>query len=123
MLKTLAEMIDELYELRAARLAAQKEVDKMQAEETALVEAVLAGLASENASAAGGKRALAKTDPKVVPQVKDWEALHRHVKTRGHFDLLQKRVSDTAVKERWEQGLAIPGVEPYTIVKLSLTKR
>jgi hypothetical protein len=38
------------------------------------------------------------------------------------YELLQKRLSATAIQERWDAGEKIPGVEVFTTVGVSLTK-
>lgn len=49
---------------------------------------------------------------RVWPNCKDWRALYEHVLENGNFDLLQKRLSSTAVKEYMEShdGDTPPGV-------------
>src|SRR3982751_845952 len=49
------------------------------------------------------------------PNVENWSELIQHIKETGDIDLLQKRVTPTAVKQRWEEGKTIPGMS--SIVK------
>ena len=59
---------------------------------------------------------------KTVPSLKDWDALCKHVKKTGDFDLLQHRLSSAAVEARWDAKKKVPGVEPFQTVVLSVTK-
>jgi len=54
--------------------------------------------------------------------VKDWEAFENYILENKSFDLLQRRVSITAVRARWENSEVVPGVEKVTLSDLSLTK-
>lgn len=49
---------------------------------------------------------------RVLPSCRDWNALFDHVQESGNFDLLQKRLSSTAVKDFMEthDGNTPPGV-------------
>ena len=120
--KSLAVCADMLYETRAKRLAVQKEVDALQAVESALREHLIANLPKSEATGVSGKVANAKIITDKLPRVTDWEAVHAYIKKTGAFELMQKRLSNEAVQERWDAGKKIPGVEEYQVVKVSLTK-
>ena len=120
--KSLGACADRLYELRQRRLAVQKEVDKLAAEEAALREHIINTLPKSEASGIAGKLARVTVITKQVPQVKDWDAFYKFVKKTGSFDLLQRRLTDQAMKERWEAGKEVPGVEHFNAVSISLNK-
>jgi hypothetical protein len=46
-----------------------------------------------------------------TPICGDWVKLYGHIKKTGDFDLLHKRISATAIKERWMGGKDVPGIE------------
>lgn len=120
--KSLGACADRLYELRQQRLTVQKEVDKLAAEEAALREHIINTLPKSEASGIAGKLARVTVVTKQVPQVKDWDAFYKFVKKTGSFDLLQRRLTDQAIKERWEAGKEVPGVEHFNAVSISLNK-
>lgn len=120
--KNLGACADRLYELRQQRLTVQKEVDKLAAEEAALREHIINTLPKSEASGIAGKLARVTVVTKQVPQVKDWDAFYKFVKKTGSFDLLQRRLTDQAIKERWEAGKEVPGVEHFNAVSISLNK-
>ena len=120
--KQLAVCADRIYQLREERLAKKREVDELEAEEKALKEHVIKNLPKSEASGVAGKIARVAAITKEVPQVKDWDLFHKHVKKTGEFDLLQRRLTDSAIQERWDAGKKIPGVESFTVVTLSITK-
>lgn len=116
---------DRLFELKAAKAEAQKAVDAIEAEEKALKEHLIENLPKSQQSGASGRVANAKVVTKIVPSVADWDKLYEHVKkAKGFsgFSLFQRRLAEGAVKEVWEAGKAIPGVEKFNAVTVSLTK-
>lgn len=120
--KTMGACADRLYELRQKRLDEQKKVDAIEAEEKALKEHIINTLPKSEASGVAGKVARVTVITKEVPQVEDWDAFYKFVKKNNAFDLMQKRLTDTAIKERWENGKEIPGVKHFQATTVSLNK-
>jgi len=114
--------IDLLYQRREERLAKKAEVDALESEEKALKEQIILMLGDASLEGAKGGVATASITRRVVATVVDWAAFYQYVKEKDAFDLLHKRVSDTAYRDRLEQGEVVPGAEPFTIVGLSLVK-
>lgn len=113
---------DKLYKLRQKRLEQQKKVSEIEAEEKALKAHIIDTLPKSEASGVAGKIARVTVVTKKVPQVKDWDLFYKHVKRTGNFELLQRRVGDAAIKERWEDGKEVPGVGHFNAVTLSINK-
>ena len=120
--KQLGMCADLLYQIREKRLEKQKEVDAIETEEKALKEHIIQTLPKSEASGVAGKVARVTVVTKQIPQVKDWDTFYKHIKKTGDFDLLQRRLTDTAIKDRWENGKKIPGVESFNAVTVSLNK-
>jgi hypothetical protein len=120
--KALGACADKLFELRNKRLAEQKKVDEIAAEESALKNHIIENLPKSEASGVAGKLARVTVVTKQIPQVKDWDAFYKYVKKTGSFDLMQKRLTDAAIKERWEAGKEVPGVEHFNAVSVSINK-
>lgn len=120
--KTLALCADELYKTRETRLAAAKVVEELEKKESALKEHLINNLPKSDASGVAGKLARVTIVTKIIPQVKDWDKLYKFIKKTGSFDLMQRRLTDTAIQERWDNGKEVPGVEPFNVVKVSLNK-
>jgi len=121
--KHLADCADMLYEKREERLQVQKVVDALAKEEGVLREHIIANLPKSNASGISGKVATARIETKMIPQVEDREALQAYIKKTGRFDLLQGRLSESAVLEMWADNKKVPGVVSFTAVKVSCTKK
>jgi len=120
--KALGACADKLFELRNKRLAEQKKVDEIAAEESALKNHIIENLPKSEASGVAGKLARVTVVTKQIPQVKDWDAFYKYIKKTGSFDLMQKRLTDAAIKERWEAGKEVPGVEHFNAVSVSINK-
>jgi hypothetical protein len=123
--KSLGACADLLYDLREKRLAAQKVVDAFATDETALKEHINENLPKGDTGASGKHHHISVyTDP--VPRIEDPDALYAHIKKTGDFDLLQRRLNNAAVKERWDDPKnkkGVPGVGTFNVVKVSLTKK
>jgi hypothetical protein len=123
--KSLGACADLLYDLREKRLAAQKVVDAFATDETALKEHIIENLPKGDTGASGKHHHISVyTDP--VPRIEDPDALYAHIKKTGDFDLLQRRLNNAAVKERWDDPKnkkGVPGVGTFNVVKVSLTKK
>lgn len=120
--KALGACADKLFQLRELRLAEQKKVDAIEAEEKALKEHLINALPKAEANGVAGKLARVTIVTKLIPQVKDWDVFYKYVKKTGEFELLQKRLGDGAIKERWEAGKQVPGVESFNAVTVSINK-
>ena len=57
------------------------------------------------------------------PAIEDWDAFYKHVAATGQFELLHKRLSSTAFKERWEAGEVVPGTSSSSVWELSVVRR
>lgn len=115
-------LVDKLYKARAERLAFAKKVEEMKEKEDRLKLEILDVLKEGGLEGAKGKVATAAVTRTTVANVTDWDEVYKYIKKTGEFDLLQKRMSDTAFRERLEAGKAVPGTEPFIVVNLSLTK-
>lgn len=120
--KSLAACADKLYQLRAQRQQMQKEVDSVEAEEKAVKAHIIDNLPKSDASGVAGKLCRVTIISKEIPQLKDDEAFFKYVKKTGRFDLMQRRLSDAAIKEIWENGKEVPGVDHFNAVTLSINK-
>lgn len=120
--KTLGACADALYTIRQERLKAQKVVDELETNEKAIKAHVIDTLPKSNASGIAGKLARVTVTTKTIAQVQDWPSFYAYVAKNKAFEMLQKRLGDAAIQERWDAGKKVPGVEPFTIVGVSVNK-
>lgn len=119
---SIGQMIDNLYAKRTARLALDKQVEAAKAEEAALREEIIEALKSGCMEGAKGMTATASLSYKTKPNVTDWDAVHAYMKQHDMLDLVQRRLSVTLWADLRGEGVDVPGIEPMSIVDLSLTK-
>lgn len=115
-------MIDTLYDLRAQRLAIEKQVEELKARETATKEEILFLLKESGLEGAKGEVATASIQYKIKANVTDWDAVYSYIRDNDMFALLQKRLTTTLWAALQEDGILVPGTEPMALTDLSLTK-
>jgi hypothetical protein len=115
-------MIDSLYNLRAQRLAIEKQVEELKARETATKEEILFLLKESGLEGAKGEVATASIQYKIKANVTDWDAVYAYIRDNDMFALLQKRLTTTLWAALQEDGILVPGTEPMALTDLSLTK-
>lgn len=133
--KSLALAADKLYQTQQARLAMQKETDKLEAEEIALKQHLIASLPKDSASGIAGKIARVAITKRDVPRAENWPAVYaaivaeyaKHAKKKdgledGAFALLQRRLGESAVQDFWNAGRVVPGVGKFTVTGVSISK-
>lgn len=117
----------DLYsDIRAVRLAMEKEVAEVKAREAEVRESIIEDLSKSDDTGAAGKRYRAQIVTKIVPKVAEgadgWPKLWEFIEKTGRFDLLQKRVGEKAVADMWAAGETVPGIEKMRIPEVSITK-
>lgn len=121
--KSVAGAADKLYTLREARYKLQAQVTKLEAEEGVLREYLIDNLPKSEASGITGRVARAEIVKKRVPQVKSWPDFYKHILRTKDFSLMQRRLNEGAVKERWDSKKVVPGVVAFTALSVSVTKK
>lgn len=112
--------IDKLNVLREGKRELEAKIKVIETEYAALEAQLMEKFESEGTDKGTGKTASASISTSVVGNVTDWEKFNAYVKKTGFFHLFQRRLSDTAVRELFEQGKKIPGCEPFTKRRLNL---
>ncbi len=120
---TIGGCVDLLYKLRQARIEQQKRADAIKAQETALEEYIFSNYKSQGIDGVRGKVAMVSIKELTVPTVVDWDKFYAYIARNKAWELLQKRPGAEACRERWALGKAIPGVEQFRKLNLSVTKR
>jgi predicted metal-binding protein len=125
--ETLGACIDAAYSLREKRLELQRELEvKIKAikkEEDALEEHILQKFDNSEIEGARGNLATAGRKVSNVPVVENWDEFYEYVRENRAFDLLQKRPTTSAFRERWDENQTIPGTKMFTKIELTLNKR
>ena len=112
--------IDRMTDLREQKRALEAQVKVIEEEFTDLEEKLMAKFDAEGTTKGAGKKGSASITESIVGAVNDWEKFNAYVKKTGYFHLFQRRLSDAGVRELFEQGKKIPGVEPFNKRRLNL---
>lgn len=115
----LAKMADEYWSARSQRLELEKQIKPIKEREDGLQAAILDAMTKLQVTAIGGTLVQLTTKTTYEPTVEDWPSFYSYIKETGEFDLLYRRVNAAAVKQRWEEGLSITGVQKFPVTKLS----
>ena len=107
---------------RAERLEAQKVVEALELEEKELKAKALEAIKKSPTKAVSDGSRLFQLVTKDEPVAEDWLKIQKYIQKTGEFDLLQRRLATAAVKERWENGVKIPGIGVIPVDNLSDTK-
>jgi hypothetical protein len=114
--------IDALWALRERRKAIEKQAEEVKTQETAFEDAIFNKFKKQALEGARGKAAQASIERPVVPTLSDPAAFYKYLARTKEFDLLQQRLAVTAIRARWDDGKAVPGVTKFQKVRLHLTK-
>ena len=119
-IKGIGPAIDDLFALRAKKQELEARVKKIEAEYAEIEEALMAKLKAEGTDKGAGKLASASISSVVVGNLDDADKFFAYVKKTGYFHLMQRRLSDPAIRELLASKGSIPGVTPFTKVRLNL---
>jgi hypothetical protein len=116
----LGQLADFYHSTRIKRLAADKVAAALKTDESGAESLLIEQMHSQEITAAGGKfLRVGLSEPDYVPAVKDWGKYYEFIKQNDAFELLERRPGKAACRERWDNGIDIPGVEKFPVYKLT----
>ena len=119
-MSTMGSTIDSLWAKREEKREAEAKIKVIESEIAVIEESLMERMDKEETAKSQGTKASVSITQAVVANVEDWAAFHAYVAKNKYFHLLQKRVSDPAVRELWDAGKKVPGVQPFTKRKLNI---
>jgi hypothetical protein len=117
---TIGGMTDEMFDLREKKRALEAQIAEIEEQYKAIEEKLMERLEAEGTDKGAGKKASCSITSSVVANVTDWDEFGAFILKHKYLHLLQRRVSDPAVRELFETKGKVPGVEPFTKKKLNL---
>lgn len=121
----LAEMgvlADRLEHARAQRLAADKIAASLKSDEYTLLHQLISEMEENNLSSVGGKSCIVKRTVKHRAIANDWSLIQAYIRENDAFDLLHRRITDSAVLLRREDGIEIPGISLMEYSNITYSK-
>jgi hypothetical protein len=116
------EKVDAYLTARQARLAADKVAAELKKSEDALKGQIEKSMHEAGMTDYKGDTVRVQIEREYKPTVNDWGQVHLFIRENDAWDLVQKRLTESAVKSRWEDNISIPGIEKFPVDKLSITK-
>lgn len=119
--KALGNIADIWFNSREERLVADKVAAKLKLVEDQAYALLIEQLRRQELTGIGGKRVRVGLDPEpdYRPHVTDWPAFYAYIKQEEAWDLLERRPGKAACQARWEDDIAVPGVEKFPVYKLT----
>jgi hypothetical protein len=117
------ELIDDYVATKNSREELSSTIKDMTAKLGRLEGDIMALMSDAGLSQAASDKASCSMKMTKHPAIKDWTEFYGYVATTGQFELLHKRLSSTAFRERWEAGEAIPGTEASEVWELTVRRK
>lgn len=114
---------DRLYKLRETRLALNRKAADLESEEKALKAYIIDTLPMSQASGISGKLVRVSVTKKEIPIVTDQEKFRKYMNRTHRWDLANKlQPSAPAVRDLWDEGRDVSGLDKFTVKSLSMNK-
>ena len=121
-LAELGQLSDTLSLKRAERLAADKVAASLKSEENTLKALLIAEMEENNLSSVGGEVCIVKRTVKKRAMVGNWPEVYAYILEHDAFDLLHKRITDSAVLLRNDDGVEVPGISLIDFSNITYSK-
>lgn len=103
-------ILSDLLSLRKKRLSLQREADLLEQEEKKLTNDLIAKMLNEKLEKVVDGEDEVTIGSSLEPVVDSWPQLLDYIISSGSVDLLQKRMTPSAIKARWLATEEVPGV-------------
>ncbi len=118
----LGDLVDYYYDLREEKRYLNRFIDDINAKLKRTEEAMFAKMKRQGVTSGKATHAQGSIVKRTVFSVEDWDEFFQFAKRKGNEDLFQKSCSSTAIREREEDGIKVPGIKKFTKVSISVTK-
>jgi hypothetical protein len=106
---------------KAERLAADKVARSLKTEEDNLAFAITLYCRENGGAGVDLATVMIEYDTKLTPVAQDWDAIHQYIRENDAIDLVHKRLTESAVRLRWDDDIVIPGVGDKITEKIKVT--
>jgi|LWDU01.1.fsa_nt_gi hypothetical protein len=120
---SLGKLIDKMYNLRNEKLIYVNKVKDLTNEMEELQSIILQRMEMEDMEMGSGSLATVRRSESIVPSVQSWDEFENYILKNDALYLLERRPASGSFRELNAQGITIPGVTPFTKIKISLTKK
>ena len=117
---TLGAAIRHLESIREKLATLKEQMDLLEKDRKAAEKHIYLQMSEQDIDYVKGERCSIRMVDQDVPRAADWETLYEHIRATGEFDLLHRRLSSGAFKERWMDGDSIPGAKKESLRRLTI---
>jgi hypothetical protein len=117
------DLINNFVEVKALKESLNEQIKECNEKLAAIEADIMEQMGNAGISQAASEKASCTMRQVTHPAITDWDAFYKHVADTGEFELLHKRLSSAAFKERWAEGEAIPGTSSSTGWELSVRRK
>ncbi len=121
--KKLGKVSDMLYKNKLAIAEANKVVATLKIDKTVIEAHIISTFPKEDIDGVIGELSKIEIKTRDCYSVSDEDAFHKYIQKNKAWDLLQKRLGDTAIKLRLEDGKKLPFIKTFEKKVISCTKR
>lgn len=116
--RTIGTIADEILALDLKIKKSKEVTSALEEQRKPLEEELRTAAEKENQTGGKGKKSKWEIKPYAVPQATNWDEFWGYIDENKYFHLLQRRPAVLACQELWGQGIAIPGIERFTSLKV-----
>ena len=120
---SLGTLVDKLWAVREERRELDAQVKALEGQASDLESEIMETMAEQGLDKMSGAMASVSITTNTVANVESWDDFLAFVYKKKYGHLLQRRVSDPAYRELLEQGVKVPGVNPFSKQRLNLRSR
>lgn len=117
---TLGTQIDTMWALREKKREINEQLKAVEAQISEAESKLFERLDAEDTTKSQGKAASVSVSTVTSFSITDFDTFAEYVRKNKYFHLFQRRVSDTAAREIFEQKGQLPGLTPFTKRTLNL---
>lgn len=103
--------IKEILSVRKQRLSLQREADLLEQKEKALTNDLINSMVSRDVDTITDGEDQVTLVTTLEPVATNWPTLLDYIRQNDALDILQKRLTPSAIKARWADGQDVPGVD------------
>ena len=120
MQRTLGQISDEILKVQKDVKKLNEKISVLEKEKAVLCDELMKAADEQKLEKGGGKKSTFNIHPETVPQMENWDLFYEFMYKKKWLHLLQRRAATVACRELWEKAMAIPGVEKFTLTKVTV---
>ncbi len=121
--RTMDELLTALTNTRAELKVLQNQEKGLKGRKMELEARIAPTLEQQGIDRVGNDDCTVSIKKEVVPTVEDWDQVYQHLIDTKQFELLQKRMSATAVRELLQMGMNVPGVKATELTRVNFRSK